>query len=278
MPPVSRDNKPHFLLRHQSSPRSISCARSSGVWYCLKGSIPSILRNTPVGSAMASSVPLFRSQFITLSRSLDLCSIVRRETGILGTVIKSVPCSSAVGLASFSRSQSKDPSISRARSSEVCPRFFGNIASSLRNSPLGSKVASSTPLFRSQVKASVMSFDLCSGVRFPTKVVLPSSEPIGKSSRSMPLFLIQSKAISISFARSSRTWLGFLSSKELTFSNSPVGSVKSLFFPLLRSQLMASCWFFNLCSGVCLDTGTAPSFESFSTTLSSVKEMPLCRM
>ena len=187
----------------QSSVASISRARSSAVWPRFFGSIESNLRNSPVGSRIPSSLPLLRNQFNVSSKSFARCSGVRRDMGMLPAFSKRFITSSSSGDTPLLRIQSRAPSISRARSSGVCPRFRGSIESTLRNSPVGSMISSFLPLLRSQFKISLRSFALSSGVRREASIEGALLKGVTRSSELTPLPLTQSRAASISRARSS---------------------------------------------------------------------------
>ena len=139
---------------------SIALARSSGVSPFFRGSSESSFLNTPLGSNKTSSsmLSLFRSHAKADSMSLDLSSAVRGAIPTEPTLANLSPDSSSLSMRPCWRIQCRAFSSSFARSSGVCPAFFGRVASNFLNTPSGSKVSSSIPIFRSQSNAASRSF------------------------------------------------------------------------------------------------------------------------
>ena len=214
--------------------------------------------------------PLFRIQFNTFARSSPLCSGERRETGKNPSLSNDAIWSSISGLVPLLLTQSKAPSMSRARSSAL-PSFLGSIESNFRNSPVGSVRSSFVPLLRNQFKASSRSLDLCSGVRRDIGAIPTFLKPSRTTSSSGEtlLFRIQSNALSISRARCSDVWPFFLGKSVSILRKSPVGSFLSSSFPLLRNQLKASSRSFARCSGVRREIGTESSLSKEGSGSSS---------
>ena len=187
------------------------------------------------------------------------------------------------GLTSLLRIQSMAPSTSRARCSGVCPFFFGNMASILRKSPVGSLTSSSWPGFLNQLRESSRSFALSSGVRRDIGAAPNLSKPGMTGSSSVPgvtpSFRIQSRARSISRARSSGDWPFFLGNIWSSLLNSPVGSVRlSSSLPLFLVKFKASSRSLPRCSGVRLVEGTLPNSSNPGMLPSGLGVTPLLRI
>ena len=193
----SVDSEEGLLI--QSNALSISRALSWGLCFDFFGSIWSSLANSPVGSSLGFLPP--RIHVITVSRSFFLSSGVRRVMGIEPVFSNPGGRSSSLRVGPLLRTQSKAPSISRARSLGVCFFFRGSIWSILRNSPVGS--SSALRPFRIQFITSFKSFVRSSGERRVTgtdpsfcigMVVSSGASTVGER--------IQSNALSISRALS----------------------------------------------------------------------------
>ena len=129
---------------------------------------------------------------------------------------------------------------------------------------------SSVPLERNHLRVFSRSFALCSGVRRETEID-PSLSKEGSCSslEPTPVFLTQSRALSISRARASGFSPRFVGSIASNLRKSPVGSLTSSFFPLLRIQFKVSSRSFDRCSGVRRAIGVDPSFlKSLKASLS----------
>mmetsp|Transcript_41076 Transcript_41076/g.98368 ORF Transcript_41076/g.98368 Transcript_41076/m.98368 type:complete len:201 (+) Transcript_41076:545-1147(+) len=183
-------------LLHQSRAPSSWRALSSGLMPFLVGSMPSSLLNSPVGSVVSSFCPEVLSQLRALSRSDALSSGLRLETPDMETLSKPGRPPSKDGPACLDLTQSSAPSISLALSSRLCPFFLGRRPSSFLNSPVGSRRSLLSPLDLIQLRASLKSLPLCSGVRLETGID-PSSLNLSMMSSSMgemPWLLHQSSA------------------------------------------------------------------------------------
>ena len=241
------------LVRNQSNAPSISLARSRGVCFFLLGSIWSILAKSPVGSS--SGFLPFLIQFITPLRSFSRSSGVRRVTGIDPSFVMAGTEPSTFALAG-DRIQSNALSISRARSLGLCLFVFGKSWSSFLKSPVGSFSGFFPP--RIQVMTFSRSFFLSSGDRRVIGIDPNFWKPLGRSSSltDVPLLLIQSKAPSISLARSRGVCFFFLGSIWSILAKFPEGS--SLGFRPFLIQFITSFRSFIRSSGVRRVTGIEP--------------------
>ena len=208
----------------------------------------------------SSRSPLLRIQLSTSARSFVRCSGALRAIGVDPSFLKSVKASLSPGETSLLRIQSKAPSICRARSWALWPRFLGNSLSSLRNSFVGSYRSSFflLPLLRIQFTTLTRSFVRCSGERRESgNVPSLSNEEMPLSTSGLAgILLIQSRCPSSSRARWSGFWPCLFGSKESSFRKSPVASVDSLSFSLFRTQPKVSSRSLALCSGVRREIGT----------------------
>jgi len=151
------------------------------------------------------------------------------------------------------------------------------MASNLRNSPVGSSMPSFLPLLRIQFRASSKSLATCSGLRRDggTEPSLSKAGMSSKSAGAVPLLRNQSKAPSISRARSSGDCPRFIGSMASNLRNSPVGSSMPSFLPLLRIQFRASSKSLATCSGLRRDGGTEPSLSKAGLLESASCTIPL---
>ena len=206
---------------------SICRARSLAFWPLFFGKAASSFLKHPYGSMIASFTPWCRIQFRVSCKSFCLCSGVRVETGIAPKSLYLSMISSSSGDALFERKKSKVPSIRRALSSIVWPRFLGRSLSNLRKSPVGSYFLLFPFPFLIQLIALLRSASRCSGLLLETpdrgNLLKPwTSSP--SQNFVLPSPRIQSKAPSISFARSSKVWLRFWGRMQSSLQKSPVES------------------------------------------------------
>ena len=146
------------------------------------------------------------------------------------------------------RIQFKASSISWARSRCVWSLCFGKSWSSVRNVS-----ASSSPEvlpLRSHVKIESMSFLRSSVDRRATGMSPNFAKGVTSSSKlgTRSLLRIQSRAFSMSTARSRGLWPGFIGKIACTLRKSPFGSASAV--DPFRSQFKTSSRSFALCSGV----------------------------
>mmetsp|Transcript_13677 Transcript_13677/g.33072 ORF Transcript_13677/g.33072 Transcript_13677/m.33072 type:complete len:221 (+) Transcript_13677:2526-3188(+) len=206
---------------------------------------------------------------MTSSKSFARCSGVRRETWKDSSLSNSGISVDSSGITPEFLIQSMKPSISLARSSDVCPRFLGSSLSNLRKFPLGSYLSFFPfPLFRAQFITSCSSFRRSSGLRLQIgtapSLLKSTTGSVASSAEASSWLRSQSRAPSISSALSSGVSPFFFGSMLSNLRYSPVGSYLSSFFWPFPFPLRIHCKIFSRsfdrCFGVRSDVTTAFTF------------------